>query len=112
MAESGTGVLLIEQFVTVALGLAHHAHIMEGGRIRFSGLARELREQPELLSSAYLLRGSTAGDPTAPLPGSPTIPSPAVPPGRSAAGREPNAPGNPPHPHLQTHPPQSRSDGT
>ena len=70
VAESGTGVLLIEQFATVALGLAHHAHIMEGGRIRFSGLARELREQPELLSSAYLLRGS----PTAPLPGSTTGP--------------------------------------
>jgi branched-chain amino acid transport system ATP-binding protein len=59
VAESGTGVLLIEQFVTVALGLAHQAHVMEGGRIRFSGLARELREQPELLSSAYLLRGSS-----------------------------------------------------
>jgi ABC-type multidrug transport system ATPase subunit len=63
VAESGTGVLLIEQFATVALGLAQQAHIMEGGRIRFSGLARELREQPELLSSAYLLRGSpTAGN--------------------------------------------------
>jgi hypothetical protein len=47
---------------------------MEGGRIRFSGLARELREQPELLSSAYLLRGSTAAGPTAPLPGSTTGP--------------------------------------
>ena len=46
VAESGTGVLLIEQFATVALGLAHRAHIMEGGRIRFSGLASELRDQP------------------------------------------------------------------
>ncbi len=60
VAESGIGVLLIEQFATVALGLAHHAHIMEGGRLRFSGLARELREKPELLRSAYLLRGSGA----------------------------------------------------
>ena len=59
VAESGTGVLLIEQFATVALGLAHRAYIMVGGRIRFSGLASELREQPELLSSAYLLRGSS-----------------------------------------------------
>ena len=59
MAESGIGVLLIEQFATVALGLANRAYIMEGGRIRFSGLASELREQPELLSSAYLLRGSS-----------------------------------------------------
>jgi len=59
VAEAGTGVLLIEQFATVALGLAHRAYIMEGGRIRFSGLASELREHPELLSSAYLLRGSS-----------------------------------------------------
>jgi branched-chain amino acid transport system ATP-binding protein len=68
IAESGIGVLLIEQFATVALGLAHHAHVMEGGQLRFSGLASELREQPELLRSAYLLRGSggaarPAGDP-------------------------------------------------
>jgi branched-chain amino acid transport system ATP-binding protein len=58
IAESGTGVLLIEQFATVALGLANQAHVMEGGRIRFSGPAAELRDHPELLQSAYLLRGS------------------------------------------------------
>ncbi|HEY1322829.1 MAG TPA: ATP-binding cassette domain-containing protein, partial [Streptosporangiaceae bacterium] len=58
VAESGAGVLLIEQFATVALGLANHAYVMEGGRLRFSGLAGELRDKPELLSSAYLLRGS------------------------------------------------------
>jgi branched-chain amino acid transport system ATP-binding protein len=51
-------VLLIEQFATVALGLANHAHVMEGGQIRFSGPASELRAHPELLQSAYLLRGS------------------------------------------------------
>jgi branched-chain amino acid transport system ATP-binding protein len=60
VAESGIGVLLIEQFATVALGLANHAHIMEGGQLRFSGLARELRQKPELLRSAYLLRGSNS----------------------------------------------------
>ena len=43
---------------TVALGLANHAYVMEGGRLRFSGPAGELRGQPELLRSAYLLRGS------------------------------------------------------
>jgi branched-chain amino acid transport system ATP-binding protein len=59
VAESGTGVLLIEQFATVALGLAGHAHVMEGGRIRFSGPASDLRDNPDLLRSAYLLRGST-----------------------------------------------------
>jgi branched-chain amino acid transport system ATP-binding protein len=58
VAESGVGVLLIEQFATVALGLANGVHIMEGGALRFSGQASELKEKPELLQSAYLLRGS------------------------------------------------------
>jgi branched-chain amino acid transport system ATP-binding protein len=72
VAESGTGILLIEQFATVALGLANHAHIMEGGRIRFSGTATELRDNPDLLRSAYLLRGS------ADKPGPQTAPPGAV----------------------------------
>jgi branched-chain amino acid transport system ATP-binding protein len=59
VAESGVGVLLIEQFATIALGLAQRAYVLEGGRIRFSGLAGELRDRPELLESAYLLRGSS-----------------------------------------------------
>ncbi len=65
MAESGIGVLLIEQFVTLALGLANRAYVMEGGRIRFSGSASELREKPDMLQSAYLLRGrnGTTGSP-------------------------------------------------
>ena len=57
VAESGVGVLLIEQFAALALGLANRAYIMEGGKIQFSGMANELREKPELLQSAYLLRG-------------------------------------------------------
>jgi branched-chain amino acid transport system ATP-binding protein len=56
VADSGVGVLLIEQFATVALGLAQGAHVMEGGSLRFSGLASELAEKPELLHTAYLLR--------------------------------------------------------
>jgi branched-chain amino acid transport system ATP-binding protein len=67
IAESGIGVLLIEQFATLALGLANQAYVMEGGRIRFSGLATELREKPELLQSAYLLRGRN-GAPGSPAP--------------------------------------------
>ncbi len=57
IAEAGAGVLLIEQFATLALGLANRAYVMEGGRIQYSGEAQELREHPELLHSAYLLRG-------------------------------------------------------
>ena len=76
IAESGTGVLLIEQFATVALGLANHAHIMEGGRIRFSGPASELRDHPELLQSAYLLRGSPDKPAAVPPPPAVTPPPP------------------------------------
>jgi branched-chain amino acid transport system ATP-binding protein len=58
VAAEGIGVLLIEQFAAVALALATSAYILEGGRIRFSGPASQLRDEPELLRSAYLLRGS------------------------------------------------------
>jgi branched-chain amino acid transport system ATP-binding protein len=57
VADSGVGVLLIEQFATVALGLANGVHIMEGGTLRYSGNASELKNNPDLLQSAYLLRG-------------------------------------------------------
>jgi len=58
LAASGVGVLLIEQFAHVALGLARSAYILEGGRLRYHGTANELREHPELLHSAYLLRSA------------------------------------------------------
>jgi branched-chain amino acid transport system ATP-binding protein len=56
VAASGVGVLLIEQFAHVALGLANRAYILERGRIRYSGTAQELKANPDLLHSAYLLR--------------------------------------------------------
>ena len=55
-ASEGVGVLLIEQFVHVALGLAERAYVIEGGRIVYEGTAAELKEHPERLHSAYLLR--------------------------------------------------------
>jgi branched-chain amino acid transport system ATP-binding protein len=60
VAQAGTGILLIEQFANVALGLANRAYIMNGGRIEFAGDASELREKPELLHSSYLLRATGA----------------------------------------------------
>jgi branched-chain amino acid transport system ATP-binding protein len=57
VAANGVGVLLIEQFAHVALGLSTNAYVLEGGRIRYSGTAQELKDNPELLHSAYLLRG-------------------------------------------------------
>jgi branched-chain amino acid transport system ATP-binding protein len=66
VTETGAGVLLIEQFATVALGLAQRAYVMEGGRIQYAGNAKELRENPDLLHSAYLLRGRRTGAVPAP----------------------------------------------
>ena len=56
VAEAGTGILLIEQFAHVALAVAQTAYVLEGGRIRDHGTAQELRDHPERLHSAYLLR--------------------------------------------------------
>jgi branched-chain amino acid transport system ATP-binding protein len=56
VAASGVGVLLIEQFAHIALGLAKSAYVLEGGLIRYRGTAQELKDKPELLHSAYLLR--------------------------------------------------------
>ena len=81
VAESGIGVLLIEQFVTVALGLANGAYIMESGRLQYSGSTAELREHPEKLHSAYLLRGSEAADAG--------VPAAKRKPPETAAAREP-----------------------
>ncbi len=60
VAASGVAVLLIEQFAHVALSLANAAYVLEGGRVRYTGSAAELTERPELLHSAYLLRGQQA----------------------------------------------------
>jgi branched-chain amino acid transport system ATP-binding protein len=57
VAESGVGVLLIEQFAHVALGLAEKAYVIEGGRIHYEGTAQRLKDEPDILRSAYLLRG-------------------------------------------------------
>ena len=55
-ANDGVGVLLIEQFVHVALGLAEKAYVLEGGRIVYDGTAADLKANPDKLHSAYLLR--------------------------------------------------------
>ena len=56
VARSGIGILLIEQFAHVALGLANTAYVLEGGRMRYHGTAAELKSRPDVLRSAYLMR--------------------------------------------------------
>ena len=55
VADQGVGVLLIEQFAHVALALAQQAYVIEGGAIKYSGTAQELRENPDIVKAAYLL---------------------------------------------------------
>jgi len=54
IAKHGVGILLIEQFTTLALSLASRVYVMERGEIAFTGDADELRRRPEILHGAYL----------------------------------------------------------
>ena len=49
----GTTVLLVEQSVRLGLGLATHGVVMEGGKVRLTGTAAEVRDHPEM-ASLYL----------------------------------------------------------
>jgi ABC-type branched-subunit amino acid transport system ATPase component len=53
----GTTVLLVEQNVRLGLGLATHGVVMEGGKVRLTGTAASVRDNPEM-ASLYL--GGTA----------------------------------------------------
>jgi branched-chain amino acid transport system ATP-binding protein len=63
IAARGVGVLLVEQFTTLALTLASRAYVMERGRLVFEGPSKDLQEKPEILHGAYL---ATATDPQVP----------------------------------------------
>lgn len=54
IAESGVGVLLVEQFTQLALSLAREAVVVAGGRVSFQGTSERLKDDPELLHRAYL----------------------------------------------------------
>ncbi|WP_280438148.1 ABC transporter ATP-binding protein [Nocardia carnea] len=53
-ATEGTSVLLVEQHVHLALGIAHRAAVLVHGRIADQGSAAELRDNPERVERAYL----------------------------------------------------------
>lgn len=54
VAESGVGVLLIEQFTSLALSMACQANILVRGRMAWSGSAQALLDDPEILHRSYL----------------------------------------------------------
>lgn len=49
----GVGILLIEQFTDMALGIAESAVVLRGGKMRYSGPARDLAKDSQLLHDAY-----------------------------------------------------------
>ena len=51
--ENGTTVLLVEQNANMALKVAHHAYVLETGRIKMEGSGRDLLENEEI-KEAYL----------------------------------------------------------
>ncbi|MFL6206657.1 MAG: ABC transporter ATP-binding protein [Acidimicrobiales bacterium] len=52
--QEGVGVLLVEQHVRRALGVADRAYVMERGRIVLSGTATEVAGQLDKVEAAYL----------------------------------------------------------
>lgn len=53
LVAKGSGVILVEQFTEVALSLADDAIVMRGGEVRYSGPAKDLKDDPTLLDKAY-----------------------------------------------------------
>lgn len=55
IAQSGVGVLLVEQFTHLALGIADEAMVVSSGHVSHpQGPATELKDNEDLLKSAYL----------------------------------------------------------
>lgn len=59
LADDGVGVLLVEQYAQLALGIGDNALIMNQGKIVFSGSSRALLEDQRLLQHAYLGQATT-----------------------------------------------------
>lgn len=53
LKEESVTMLLVEQFAMAALEVADHGYVLENGRIRFQGPARELKHDPAV-RAAYL----------------------------------------------------------
>jgi len=53
IANSGIGVLLIEQFTQLALALAQHVYVMSRGYVSYDGDPKKLRDDPQILHRAY-----------------------------------------------------------
>ncbi|MGH1575772.1 ABC transporter ATP-binding protein [Planktotalea sp.] len=57
LQAQGVGIVLIEQFTDLALNLAGHAIVLRSGRCQYSGSAKTLLANPDLLDEAYFGAG-------------------------------------------------------
>lgn len=55
-ADAGTGVLLVEQNVQKALGIADHGYLLERGTVVVSGSAADLQDRAAEIEASYLGR--------------------------------------------------------
>ena len=55
--KEGVSILLVEQNARMALKVAHHVYLLEGGKVTFNGIPQEM-EQDEVIQRAYLGAGS------------------------------------------------------
>ncbi|HEY4095520.1 MAG TPA: ABC transporter ATP-binding protein [Baekduia sp.] len=62
LADDGIGVLLVEQFAALALGIGDQGHVLNRGQIRLSGPCEELAAEPARLREAYLGAGQALAD--------------------------------------------------
>jgi ABC-type branched-subunit amino acid transport system ATPase component len=61
-AREGAAVVLVEQSISTAMGIADKALFLESGRVRYQGPAQALRDHPELFASvAFGAGGTTVG---------------------------------------------------
>jgi branched-chain amino acid transport system ATP-binding protein len=54
LADSGLGILLVEQFAALALSVGDTVHVLTQGEIVYSGNCQTLAAQPDILRRAYL----------------------------------------------------------
>jgi branched-chain amino acid transport system ATP-binding protein len=62
LADGGTAVVLVEQSISTAMGLADSALFLDSGTVRYQGPAQALRDPPELFASvAFGAGGAVTG---------------------------------------------------
>jgi branched-chain amino acid transport system ATP-binding protein len=59
--EQGTTILLVEQYVNLALRIARRGYVMEKGRVTLSGDAQDLLKESESMRASYLGTAAPAG---------------------------------------------------